>query len=209
MSATGGAGVRDCFSAAAEGFVVVVAALGRDDWGRPGLGEWTVRDLVGHTSRALSTIEAYLGQPSTEVEIRDPLDYLLAVRGPSVDPSAIAQRGRQAGAALGDNPLAAVQELATRVTALVAATPDDATLTVANGRGATLLAYLPTRTLELTVHTLDLVGALGLGPPASLAAPVAACLELAGRAMGRGSDAPALLLALTGRRALPEGFSII
>ncbi|MGH3437614.1 MAG: hypothetical protein ACRDRN_14215 [Sciscionella sp.] len=33
-----------------------------------GLGEWTVDDLVGHTSRALLTVEAYLDTPGDEVE---------------------------------------------------------------------------------------------------------------------------------------------
>jgi len=201
--------VRDCFSAAAEGFVAVVAALGADDWAKPGLGEWTVRQLVGHTGRALSTIETYLATPSDDVVIRDPLDYLVGLRGPGIDPSAIAQRGRDAGAALGNRPVAAIEDLAGRVLALVDATPDGATLTVASGRGATLLAYLPTRTMELTVHTLDLTGAVGLHPPAILAAPVAATLELAARAVGRGSDAAAVLLALAGRRSLPPGFSIV
>ena len=200
---------RECFSAAAEGFVAVVASLDRSDWDRPGLGEWTVRDLVGHTSRALSTIETYLAHPSPDVALRAPLDYLLAARGPFVDPAAIARRGREAGAALGDNPLAAVGDLATRVTALVATTPDDATLTIASGRGMTLIAYLPTRTLELTVHTLDLAEAVHLDPPAVLAAPVMASVELVASAAGRGPDASAVLLALAGRRGLPEGFSVV
>jgi uncharacterized protein (TIGR03083 family) len=199
--------VRDCFSAATEGFVAVVAAVGPQGWDRPGLGEWTVRDLVGHTTRALSTIEAYLARPAEEVVVRDPLDYLRALRGPLVQPAAIAQRGREAGAALGDDPLATVQDLAGRVGALVAATADDATLTTALG-GATLLAYLPTRTFELTVHTLDLVGALGLVAPDVLAAPVAACLELAVAAASP-PDGAMLLLAVTGRRPLPPGFSVV
>ena len=207
MSASGE--VRACFSAAAEGFVTVVAAMGRGDWDRPGLGEWTVRDLVGHAGRALSTIETYLAQPATEVSITDPLDYLLAIGGPLVDPAAVAARGREAGAALGEHPLAAVQALAVRVLSRVDATPDDATLTLGGGRGITLLTYLPTRTLELTVHTLDLASALGLDPPDGLAVPVAACLELVARAAGANPDAPAVLLALTGRRGLPEHFSVL
>jgi hypothetical protein len=143
--------------------------------------------------------------------VRQPLDYLLALRGARLQSAAIIQRGRDAGTALGEHPAAAVRDLATRVTALVAATPDDATLTTVLG-GATLLAYLPTRTFELTVHTLDLVGALGLDAPDVLAVPVAACLQLAAAAVASGSDAgagAAVLLALTGRGPLPPGFSIV
>ncbi|MDQ1442836.1 MAG: hypothetical protein QOG97_3064, partial [Acidimicrobiaceae bacterium] len=77
-----------------------------------------------------------------------------------------------------------------------------------------------TRTFELTVHTLDLVSALGVEAPPVLDAPVAACLELAvaAAAAGRGtssgeaggaSSGGAVLLALTGRRGLPPGFSVV
>ena len=73
--------------------------------------------------------------------------------------------------------------------------------------------YLPTRTFELTVHTLDLVAALGgsVEVPAGLAGPIAACLSLAAAVAGArpGPDAGQLLLALTGRRGLPAGFSVI
>nr|MDQ6947178.1 maleylpyruvate isomerase N-terminal domain-containing protein [Actinomycetota bacterium] len=160
--------VRGLFSAAAEGFVTVVSAIRDDAWERPGLGEWTVRDLVGHTSRSLSTVEAYLGQPPGEITIHHPLDYLLALRSPALDQAAIAQRGRDAGAALGSDPAAAVRGLAERVTGLVASTPDEAPVRTLLG-GATLVTYLPTRTFELSVHTLDVAGAVGVDPPAVLA----------------------------------------
>jgi len=199
---------RECFAAAAEGFVTAVDAVGDGDWERPALGVWTVRDLVGHASRSLTTIEAYLPIPVDEIVIRSPLDYLRALRGLSMDTEAIADRGRKAGTALGDDPAASVRALAERVMALVAATPDDAPLPTIFG-GATLAAYLPTRTFELAVHTLDLVAAVGLDPPAVLAAPVAASLALAAGAAGEGDDAALVLLALTGRRGLPPGFSIV
>jgi uncharacterized protein (TIGR03083 family) len=201
--------VRRSFNDAAEGFLAAVSALGDDDWARPGLGEWNVRDLVGHTSRALSTIESYLKVPAAEVSIRDPVEYLRLARSAVSDPAAIAQRGRDAGIALGDDPRAAIRDLVARVTSLLAATPDDATLTVVGGQGITLLAYLPTRTFELTVHTLDLVAAAGREPPPQLAGPVAACLALAARVLASGPGNAEVLLALTGRRPLPPGFSII
>ncbi len=217
------AAIRSTFAAAADSFVAVVSGIGGSGvsgsgvggsgiWDAPGLGVWTVRDLVGHTSRSLTTIETYLGHaagdPPQEIVVREPLDYLMGLQSPMIDPVAITQRGRDAGAALGDDPAAAVQELARRVTALVDSTPDDARLRTAFG-GATLLAYLPTRTFELTVHTLDLAGAVGGPAPASLDGPIAACLELAAAVAGRGHDGGAVLLALTGRRSLPDGFSVV
>jgi uncharacterized protein (TIGR03083 family) len=203
------ADVRSCFANGAAAFVSVVAAIGGDGWDRPALGLWTVRDLVGHTSRALSTIETYLAAPPpSEIVLHDPMDYLVAAGGPGLDHATVAARGRAAGAALGDDPVAAVQELVRRVTGLVDATPDDAPLAMIFG-GTTLLTYLPTRTLELTVHTLDLTAATGVDPPPVLAAPIAACLALAAAAAGARPDAATLLRALMGRAALPPGFSLI
>jgi uncharacterized protein (TIGR03083 family) len=204
--------VRRDFAAAVEGFVTLVSAIASDAWDGPGLGEWTVRDLVGHASRALSTIETYLGAAPApgvaDLVIHDPLDYLLAVRGPLVDPAAVAQRGRETGAALGADPAAAVRALAARVTALVAASADEAPVATA-AAGATLVAYLPTRTFELTVHTLDLATALDVEAPPVLAAPIAACLQLAAAVAARSPSGGLVLLALTGRRPLPPGFSVI
>lgn len=216
-------GVRECFEAATEVFAGVVATVGGDQWERPGLGEWTVRDLVGHGSRSLTTIETYLaaarssGSP-VAITIDDPVDYLRWVRRVTTtgDPGAIAQRGRDAGAALGPDPAAAIRPLADRVLPLVAATPDEAPVALPIG-GATLRTYLPTRTFELTVHALDLLGALDdrfeaeIEVPPGLAEPMAACLRLAAAvaAAGQGHDAAALLLAVTGRRPLPAGFSVI
>jgi hypothetical protein len=71
-----------------------------------------------------------------------------------------------------------------------------------------LTEYLPTRTFELTVHTCDLVRALGLSgnvPPSAATTALRVSAELA---VARNVAAP-LLLALTGRTALPDGFSII
>jgi hypothetical protein len=48
----------------------------------------------------------------------------------------------------------------------------------------TLIDYLPTRTFELTVHSLDLARALGIESLAVLGPAVSACCELAGRLAG-------------------------
>jgi hypothetical protein len=58
----------DAFRQAAGWYVDMVGRVG-PRWDEPGLGVWTVRDLVGHTSRSLLTVEAYLDKPADAVEL--------------------------------------------------------------------------------------------------------------------------------------------
>ncbi|MDP9392978.1 MAG: maleylpyruvate isomerase N-terminal domain-containing protein [Actinomycetota bacterium] len=96
----------------------------------------------------------------------------------------MAQRGREAGAALGADPAAAVQQLVARVLARVDAAEQD--VLVATPVGVMRLGdYLPTRTFELTVHTCDLAAALGQPLDVPQVAAVDSCTllgELAARA---------------------------
>ena len=89
---------RAAFQRAAAWFRSTVDRVG-DRWDQPGLGEWTVRDLVGHTSRSLVTVETYLDAEPGEVTVGSAVAYYVAVRQASSGP-AVAERGRQAGAAL-------------------------------------------------------------------------------------------------------------
>ena len=211
MTSADPATIRQCFRNAAGAFVEVLAELGEEDWAKPGLGVWTVRELAGHTSRALITVENYLdvGATARGAELSDALDYFRAVAGGLTDPEAIAERGRQAAAALGDDPHASVAALAARVLALVDASPDDALVTSALGTTSTLVGYLPTRTFELAVHTLDLTTATAVPIPTALAGPVRASLHLAADLADVQGTGPDVLLALTGRRPLRAGFSVL
>lgn len=202
---------RTAFESASAWFVRTVSAIteGFGDLGSPALGEWTVRDLLGHTSRALSTVETYVAVGSHTESVRDTAGYFQALRTSRADPAAVAERGRQAGRDLGDEPFATVSALATRVRALVAGCA--ATTRVDTPAGEMVLAaYLPTRVFELTVHTADLCLAVGIPAepprPAAVEALRVAGLLLAG--LPSGSEAGALL-ALTGRGSLPDGFSIL
>lgn len=197
---------RHAFTEAARWFVdITAAARGRYD--DPGLGEWTVRDLVGHTSRALLTVEGYLTDLPGPVQLASPVAYFGAVAAGLADPAAVAQRGRDAGVALGDDPDSSVQRIAQRVLALLHAAPDDAVVATPVGR-IRLLDYLPTRTFELTVHTCDLAAALALEAVVPERAATEA-MALAGGAAARQGTAAPLLLASTGRRALPAGFTVV
>lgn len=196
---------REAFEAAGQWFVATAAAVdGR--WAEPGLGEWDVRDLVGHTSRSFITVEAYLAKPAAQVDVESAPLYYTATRAIAAGPG-VAQRGRDAGQALGDDPAAAVAELADRVIPLVRSCAGDELLTTIAG-GMRLRDYLPTRTFELVVHTCDLAAALDLpvAPPSAAARHALHLVTELALADDRAGD---VLLALTGRRSLPAHFFVV
>src|SRR2546423_15721295 len=104
---------RRAFADAAQWFLRTTALVG-DRWNRPALGEWDVRALVGHTSRSLLTVEEYLARPAASIDIPTTADYFRATRELARG-DAVAQRGRDAGDALGSDPVAGVAALAARV----------------------------------------------------------------------------------------------
>ena len=196
---------REAFEVAAHWFVDTASAVG-DRWHAPGLGEWDVRALVGHTTRSFLTIEDYLGKPPTQIDVFSAPGYYLAIRSMTSGP-AVTQRGVDAGRALGDDPVAAVRGIADRVLHLVQASTGEELLTSIAG-GMRLIDYLPTRTFELVVHTCDLAVALSLpmSPPSAAARAV---MQVATEVVIDDGQAGEVLLALTGRRSLPEGFSLV
>ena len=183
------------FTDAAQWFLATVDRVG-DRWEQPGLGEWDVRALVGHTSRSFLTVETYLARPATTVEVGSPAEYYAATRAAAASP-AVAERGRDAGAALGAEPAPAVHEIAARVLAQVG-TCDGTELVTTIAGGMRLADYLPTRTFELVVHTLDLARALGQ-PLDVPALPAAHALALVAELAVTGGQAGTLLLAPPGR----------
>ncbi|MCU1495544.1 MAG: hypothetical protein JWO62_3308 [Acidimicrobiaceae bacterium] len=202
---------RAIFESASESFVDLVEHIEPAQWDASGLGVWTLRDLVGHTSRALLTIEMCLARDAGGITLDSPVAYFVAARAASASSAggeAIAQRGRDAGTALGPDPASAVRQIADRVTSLVDRTADDAPCSTPVG-GITLAAYLPTRAYELTVHSLDIAAAIGAPTPEKLGEPITACLELLAAAIGETPLAPDVLLALAGRRGLPDQLHVI
>jgi uncharacterized protein (TIGR03083 family) len=195
----------DLFGRAARTVADLVATIPAAAWAGPGLGDWDLRALVGHTSRSLLTVEAYLDQPAAVEDLAGPVDYLLAIG--RVDASSVVERGRAAGDALGDDPAAAVRAIVDRVLPLLDRDDDPLVTTIFGGMR--LSTYLPTRSFELVVHGLDVADALGAPAPAFGAPLWSLALGLASEAAARGDRAPALLRALTGRHSLPEGFSVV
>ena len=102
---------KETFSEAVAFFLDTASRIPCDAWTNEALGVWNVRDLVGHTSRAILLVEEY----STEGTTRSGFGT----------PDEIAERGRQAGRALGDDPVDALRTLAERVLTLVERLPDD------------------------------------------------------------------------------------
>jgi len=200
------AAVRRDFAEAADAYLALVARVPDDAWEQPGLGVWTVRELVGHTTRAFTTIE--LSATARAATLVDAVAYFGVGRNAGITNSeAVADRGREAGRGLGPDPRATVRDRATAVRATVDAAPSDAV--IAGRLGVIrLVDYLPTRTFELVVHGLDLQAALGV-PFAAPAGPLAACLRLATDLAVEQGLGPALLLALTGRRPLPADTCVL
>jgi uncharacterized protein (TIGR03083 family) len=197
------------FGSAATAFVDLVRRIPPGSWDGPGLGDWDLRSLVGHTSRSLVTVSGYLRTTAEREDVVSAEDYYRRVTGSALglDPADVVERGRQAGRDLGDDPAAAVEALRAAALADVAAAGDPL-IAVIGGLGIRLSNYLPTRTFELVVHGLDIARATGLEftpPPAAMAE----ALTLAARVAAAGGTGAAVLLALTGRGGLPDGYSIV
>jgi hypothetical protein len=218
------AGVVAAFAAGGRWFADIVGRVGHGQWSGPGLGVWTVRELVGHGARAFTTTEEYLvddaaaaGMPADRPASEGGGDavagaaaYFLQVRDNPALHQDVAERGRQAGAALGaapgDTPAAEIGALVERVSTLVGGAPATA---VFRSRFGVLPfgTYLATRVVEIVVHTVDLERACGFEvdvPPGPGSLAVAVVGELA---VQRGS-AGDVLDALGGRRPLPAGFGV-
>jgi uncharacterized protein (TIGR03083 family) len=197
------------FASAARSFAALVHDIPADAWDGPGLGEWDLRSLVGHTSRSLTTVSTYLQTTAEREDIATAHDYYAKVNPSALgmDPADVAERGRQAGRDLGDDPAAAVNELLDRVLGELA-NIDNRLIKVLGGYGIRLFTYLPTRTFELAVHGLDIAGAVGL--PFTLPTDVLdEAMVLAARIAVDNGQGQTVLLALTGRGGLPSPFSIV
>jgi uncharacterized protein (TIGR03083 family) len=195
------------FRVAATAFIDLVTRIDHSAWNDHALGVWTVRDLIGHTARAISTVATYLALPApAEENVPNAETYYLRVFGGFTDHNAVAERGIAAGRDLADDAGPAIAESLDRCLTLLAGQPADRLVAIGD-LAIPLAEYLRSRVFELVVHGFDLAKATGqelviaAGPvarTAALAAGVAA-------ERGQGRD---VLFALTGRDPLPDGFSI-
>jgi hypothetical protein len=189
---------------AAGSFVDLVGALPAALPG-PGLGEWDLRALVGHTARSLVTVSEYLRKPAPSVDVETAADYVAGLATAVAADPGVVRRGVEAGQLLGADPAGAVRLLLDAVIDdLARADPDQVVTTYAGGMR--LRDYLPTRSFELVVHGLDIATAVPIRwtpPAAALAEAVTIATEVAVR---RGEGA-LLLRLVTGRE--PGGLSIV
>ncbi len=205
----GQADPRGSFLLAGQWFVDVVAELPDDAWQGPGLDRWDLRALVGHTTRALLTVRDYLGRAdpaAAQPEIDSPAEYFVQAAG-LANAAAVAARGVAAGHELGADPWRAVATAYEQAVRAVQAARGDPVIPTVAGT-MRLSDYLPTRTLELVVHTGDIVRAAGRPGQPPLEAWLVTGTVLLELTHRRGEDAM-LAAALTGRAGLPGGWSAL
>jgi uncharacterized protein (TIGR03083 family) len=195
------------YDVAGRWFLSTLRSVEDDQWDLPGLGEWTVRELVAHTVRAFRTVDQYL-----DGTVRDPTPlpsaaaYFRTVLA-EIDPHPqIAIRARREVPELGDDPVAVAEGLADMVGRLAERAP--AATPVHTFVGVIALPdYLATRVVELVVHTLDLAAAIGLDLPVP---PLPGRIAIQVLADLVDDDFLAdLLLALTGRAGLVVGLNAL
>jgi uncharacterized protein (TIGR03083 family) len=196
------------FSQAAESFVQLVGQIGPEQWTEPGLGSWTVRDLTGHTARAILTVVNYLSQEEPgDITVPTAEHYYTVALTQFGDDASVAVRGVEAGVWLGDRPVDKIRPALAEARTLLAAQLPNRLVSI-GGMGIPLAEYLRTRAFELTVHTLDLSRATGIRHDLPPAVMTAAATLAASTAVARGHGEE-VLLALTGRGPLPDAFTIL
>ena len=198
------AAVRAAFEEGAATLLRTLRAVAPEYWDRPGaLGEWTTRELAAHTLRAFVTVEGYLAaSPANDRVLADAAEYYSTVLSDPTTHQGVAVRGRQAGRQLID-PVGEAEATIERVLAQIAATAVDEPVNTFAGQ-ITLIEYLATRVVELGVHTLDIQRATGQFPELhsdTSSVVLAVLMELT-------SPVP-VILALTGRAALPDDFNAL
>ena len=198
--------VREAFRASVRQFVETLELVPFDAWDKPGLGEWTVRELAAHVARMIDRTAEYAGQPALVDTESAAAYYLRAMSTPGVNEQ-IAERARESVGLLGGDPSAAVRAIGKRTLAVIDALDAEASATTPFGT-VQITNYLATRVLEVTLHTLDIAHATGV--PATLPrAALAITLGLLGQIAIEHGDGAAVALALSGRQPLPDGYSAL
>ncbi|GGL09008.1 maleylpyruvate isomerase N-terminal domain-containing protein [Mangrovihabitans endophyticus] len=204
---------RRTYRAAAVAYADLVSRIPADRLDSPGLGDWSLRDLIGHTaSSGLREVPSAIATSAAELQVPSAEAYWAFARSAPRDMveaamAASTRDARETGKSFGDQPGTAVQDLAGRATAALAEAGDDDVVASAIG-GMRLRDWITTRTFELAVHGLDTARAADL--PFEVSAEVLAdAAAMAARVAATVGDGAPVLRALTGRGALPEGFSII
>ena len=198
--------MRNAFRESIEQFVEVVERVPSDAWGRPGLGEWSIRELVGHVVGVIDGVVADTGHAAPMAAEGAAAHYVQAMSSPRVHEE-VAERARTRAASFGDSPVEAARAVVARTLDAVDALDDAAPVTT-NVGPVRLVDYLSTRVLEIVIHTMDVSLAAGVPVETSREALTVTLALLSDIAVAHG-DGAALAMALSGRRSLPEGFNVL
>ncbi len=197
---------RAAFGASVRCFVEMLERVPADAWDKPGLGEWSVREVAAHVVRMLDRAVEYSAQPAPVDTESAAAYYLRAMSTPGVN-ELIAERARESVGLLGADPAASARSIGERTLAAMEALDAVATATTPFGTVG-ITNYLATRVLEATLHTLDIARAAGIAvtpPPDALGLTLRLLADIAA---ARG-DGDALALALSGRAPLPGGYNVL
>ena len=190
-----------CFAQECEAVDETLAELGDEDWGRPGLGTWTIAELSAHLVRGATRIAEYLDLP---VDAAEPACDRISYWHFDFDAEApaVAARAREDAARVEPLELPARFHHGWTVSAQRAeALPPDHLLSTIRGP-MRLDEYAATRVVEIVVHHMDLRRALDLPPSPTPAAGrlVMELLEgLLGGSRPRNMGRVRFILAATGR----------
>ena len=198
--------IRNAFRESVQQFVDVVERISPDAWDKPGLGEWTIRELVAHVVGMIDGIAAYAGPPAPFGAESATAYYVQAMSTPRIHEQ-ITERARERVSLLGDDPAKAARAIADRTLAAIEVL-DDAVPMVTPFGTLRLVDYLPTRVLEVVIHTLDVahIAEVSVEPTRNA---LAVTLALLGEIAVERGDGAIAMLALSGRRALPGGFNVL
>ena len=198
--------IREAYLESAEFFAKLVDGVDIDAWEDHALGQWTLRDLAGHTYRSISTVVGYSEKPAPQVDVESTTQWILNVRQ-NANPDRVAELGRSAGLEIMDSPTMMVRGFLNMARDRVNDLDDDFILATPQG-GMRLIDYLQLRTMELVIHGSDFAKALDVEatPPASGMQVALQVLAGVAVAEGRGPD---LANALTGRSSLPPNYNLL
>ena len=197
---------REAFRASVRCFVETLERVPADAWDKPGLGEWSIRELTAHVARMLTLAVEYTAQPAPVDTESAAAYYLRAMSTPGVN-ERIAERARESVGLLGADPVAAARAIGEQALAGMDARDAGASAVTPFGTVG-ITNYLATRVLEVALHTLDIARAAGIPvalPPDALAFTLRLLADIA---VARG-DGAELALALSGRAPLPDDYSAL
>lgn len=204
---------RWVYKSAATVFADLVSRVPDDRWDAPGLGEWSVRELTAHTaSSALLQVPPVLATRAASPVVLSPEAYWVFARTVPAEIVEAAHRAsvedaKATATALGADVPAAILDATRAATAALSAVADDDVVETVIG-GMRVRDWLSTRTFELVVHGLDLARAAAIDVEFAPEALSFTASQAARVAIAVG-DGASVLRALTGREALPAGYSIL